>query len=135
MALDSILEPPPLPPQRPWGKIILGVLAVLIVAGALYFQFRNIREEAAVKKFFLTLIQEDYGTAYQLWKPSASYTMSNFMEDWGPSGPWGHIKAFKIEGSRRRGESVVVTVRINDRAETTEIWVSRKDRSLSFPPF
>lgn len=135
MALESILEPKPLPPPRPWGKIVLRTLIVLIVTGALYFQFRNYGEETEVKRFFSALSQSDYRAAYQVWKPASSYTFANFMEDWGPGGPWGRIQTFRIEKTRRKGESVVVTVRVNDRAETADIWVSRKDRSLSFPPF
>lgn len=135
MPVDSILEPKPLPARRPWGKILLGALALLAVAASLYFQFRNFREEAEVKKFFSALAQADYRMAYRIWKPMPSYTLANFMEDWGPGGPWGRIQKFEVLQSHRRGESVVVTVRLNDRAEPTQVWVSRRDRSLSFPPF
>lgn len=135
MAIDSILEPQPLPPPRPWGKAFLSALVLLIVAGGLYFEFRNFREEREVKKFLTALTQEDYRAAYQVWQPAPSYTLRNFMEDWGPGGRWGRIKTFKLLDSRRRGESVVVTVRINARVDPAEIWVSRNDRSLSFPPF
>lgn len=135
MALDSILEPKPLPPPRPWGKITLITLAVLVVVAALYFEFRNFREEAAVKQFFAALQQSDYRDAYRIWRPVPSYTFQNFLEDWGTGGPWGRIQSFKVLNSRRRGDSVVVTVEINSRAEPAQIWVSRKDRSLSFPPY
>ena len=135
MAFDSILEPKPLPPARPWGRIVAVPIVVLVVAAVLYFQFRNFREEATVKRFFAALTQADYQTAYRIWQPTPSYTLQSFMEDWGPGGPWGRIQTFKILESQRRGDSVVVAVEINRRAEPAEIWVSRKDRSLSFPPY
>jgi len=34
--------------------------------------------------------------AYDLWKPSESYKIGDFMADWGPEGYYGPVKSYSI---------------------------------------
>src|ERR1700730_13543113 len=62
----------------------------------LYFAFRYYPEKRAAEHFFDALVAGDTATAYQLWKPGASYQMKDFMADWGPEGYYGPVKSYKI---------------------------------------
>src|SRR5260370_17191197 len=79
------------------GKIIkilaISLIAVVVIGGALYFNFHNFREERQVKQFLSLLGARDYKGAYALFgctdaTPCRYYPFDKFMEDWGPnSGP------------------------------------------------
>jgi hypothetical protein len=93
-------------------KITISIaVAVVIVLGIFAWIYRNWPEEHIANKFFTALQQKDYKKAYGVWvadpnwekkPPLARYTFSDFHRDWGPSGDWGEIKTFKIDGSTRR---------------------------------
>lgn len=152
--LDAQTPPPP----NPWQKRILAATALLaVVGGILYWQFRFYPEKRRVAEFMDALVAGHYEQAYRLWSPSSSYRFPDFLEDWGEISPWGRIHSYQIlgiepqrrtvlhvprEGGGRRTlelspdrSGVVVLVRINQRAEPARIWVEKKDKSLSFPPF
>ncbi len=119
--------------ERRNKRIIIGLIVALVVGSVLYYQFKNYPEERAVKRFLAALQREDHRGAYQLWKPTSSYTFENFMRDWGPKGEYGKVEQFKIATSRARGSGVIVTANINGRP--VRIWVEKSDKSLAFPPF
>ena len=119
--------------ERLKKRLLYGVPLALIVAGILYYQFKNFSEERAVSRFLTTLEQADYQQAYQLWQPSRYYSFENFQEDWGPDGVEGPIHEFDITGSHERGSGVLVDIEINGEREIS-LWVEKNDKSLSFPP-
>ena len=61
-----------------------------------YFAFRYYPEKRAAEHFFDALVAGDANTAYQIWKPGASYEMKDFLADWGPEGYYGPVKSYKI---------------------------------------
>lgn len=134
-----------------WVAII--VLIFLIVG--LWYNFRFYAEERAVKHFFDALVAGDTASAYMLWHANPSYTMQDFLSDWGPNGYYGPVKSYRIAAaSAPRGAGslfktvVAVTIEISPyspfpdrgdvqksrRTKTVTIWVQSKDKSLSFPP-
>jgi hypothetical protein len=133
-------------------KIIVSVVivAILVLAG-LGWLYRNWPEERLVGRFMTDLQQQDYKSAYGLWiadkdwqqhpQQHAQYPFADFYRDWGPSGDWGAIKTFHIDGSAvpsdsyNSGNGVVVSVTINERKEPAGIWVTRNDHTMSFSPF
>lgn len=133
-------------------KIIVSVVivAILVLAG-LGWQYRNWPEERLVGKFMTDLQNQDYKSAYGLWiadrnwqqhpQQKPQYPFADFYRDWGPSGDWGTVHTFHIDGSAvpsdsyNSGNGVVVSVTINGRKEPAGIWVTRKDHTMSFSPF
>jgi hypothetical protein len=96
------------------------------------------------------LVSGDLNHAYDLWKPSASYRLSDFQADWGPTGYYGPVKSYKIMGAKapKDGSSIAVNVAISPfspmpeasdaeksgKTRVVTLWVLPKDKSLSFPP-
>lgn len=126
------------------------VTVVFVVAVILFFTFRYYPEKKAADNFFNALEAGNADLAYQLWKPSESYAMKDFLADWGPDGYYGSVKSHKILSAKSpRGSSVVaVTVQISpytpmpnasdaDKSRKTRVvsvWVMPSDKSFSFPP-
>ena len=126
---------PPKPSVKVWRYVVAGLL-LLIVTGLVYYALRNYPEERSVARFLTTLQQGNYREAYRLWQPSASYSYSDFLHDWGEQGDYGKIRAFKILGARSQGwETVIVTVSINDIQPPLELAVDRKTKGLAYSIF
>lgn len=149
----SLLDAQPPSPPNPWPKRLALVVGLLAVLGSLfYWQFRYYPEQKQVERFMDALVAGDYRAAYRIWKPTPSYRFPDFLEDWGETTSFGRVRSYEIvkisggsavvsvEGGRtlelNGGSSgVVVSVRINGREPPVRIWVEKKDKSLSFPPF
>ena len=113
---------------------LIGLLAfVIMLAGYLWYEFKNYPEERRVSSFFQALQHQEYQQAYGIWQPNSSYTFKDFSQDWGPNGLQQPVKQFHITGSTERGSGVVVRVQVNGHDNVT-LWVEKKDKSLSFPP-
>jgi hypothetical protein len=128
------------------------IVVTLVAAITMYFTFRYYPEKKAASQFFDALTAGDTAKAYALWKPTSSYTVNDFLADWGPSGYYGPVKSYKIMGAKsvRNSSSIAVNVAISpyspmpdpsdgERSQKTKvvpIWVLPADKSLSFPvPF
>ncbi len=123
--------------------MILFVIAILVVL----YAFRNYPEERVVSKFFSALEHQNYEQAYALWMADPGwkqhpqqfrlYPFNEFCQDWGPTGEYGPIQSFKIDGTAnpKGGSGVVVVVTVNQRAEKARIWVEKSNKSLTFSPY
>lgn len=155
----SLLEPEPSSPPNPWPRRLgLALIGVLVVGSALYFPLRHYPEKRHVARFFEALVQRDFHRAYQLWKPKPSFSYQEFLSIWGPKGDYGPIRSYEIvsvESSRGlllqlpvegggkprtlavegNPTGLVVHIRVNNLDPPIRLWVERKDKSLSFPPF
>ena len=141
--------------EEPRSKLrryaISGLALVLLLALSVWYLFRFYPEKQAVERFFDALAAGDTQRAYQLWKPQASYTYQDFLEDWGPSGYYGPVKSYRIETAlspQGGGSGVIVVVEVSPdqpfpaesdaakqrRTKEVRIWVERSDKSLGFPP-
>ena len=69
---------------------------VFTLAVVLWFTFRYYPEKKAASQFFDALVAGDTNKAYDLWKPSSSYKLSDFLADWGTDGYYGPVKSYKI---------------------------------------
>lgn len=144
--LDPVIEKPQKSRVMAFTVAALAFTALVI----LWFTFRYYPEKKATAKFFEALVAGDTQKAYDLWKPSASYTMSDFNADWGPGGYYGPVKSYKIMGAKapNGGTSIAVNVAISpyspmpdasdaEKSRQTRVvtlWVLPSDKSLSFPP-
>lgn len=146
----SLLSPPPEPSNKYKALTYTGVAIVIALAIVLYFTFRYYPEKRAAEHFFDALVAGDTNRAYELWKPSESYKVGDFLADWGPYGYYGPVKSYSIvKATATRGSNgVVVLVDVspfspmpdkNDveksrRTKQVSLWVNSNSKSLSFPP-
>jgi hypothetical protein len=147
----ALLEPPVETSSKTRHlKFVAGAL-VLLAAVVLYLTFRFYPEQRAVQRFFDALVAGDVKTAYQLWKPSSSYRMQDFLTDWGPYGYYGPVKSYKIikiSAPKDSSNSVAVEVAVSPfspmpdasdaeksrRTRVVTVWMNTEDKSFSFPP-
>ncbi len=146
----SLLEPLQDTQRKSRRLIWVALLGAVAVAILLWFTLRYYPEKRAAEHFFDAVVAEDMSRAYQLWKPLPSYTMQDFLADWGPDGYYGPVKSYRImrENAPRGANGVVISVQISPfapfpsasdieksrRTKTIGVWVLSKDKSFSFPP-
>jgi hypothetical protein len=120
------------------------------LAVVLWFTFRYYPEKKAAANFFDALVAGDTNKAYELWKPSATYRLSDFAADWGPGGYYGPVKSYKIMGAKapKKSDSIEVDVAISPfspmpdasdgeksrKTRVVPLWILPSDKSISFPP-
>lgn len=146
----SLLSPPPEPSNKYKALTYAAFGVFFALVTVLYFTFRYYPEKRATEHFLNTLVAGNTKQAYELWKPSASYSMGDFTADWGPEGYYGPVKSYEIlkASSRKGANGVIVTVRVSpytpmpdkgdvDKSRRTKqlsLWVNSDDKSFSFPP-
>jgi hypothetical protein len=145
-----MLETPPDPRAKSRRLAWMVLSGVVVLALLAWWSFRFYPEKKAAEKFFDAVVAGDMARAYQIWKPAPSYTMQDFLADWGPNGYYGPVKSYEIVKASlpRGGSGVIVSVNIspfaplppaNDiekhrRTRTVSVWVESKDKSFTFPP-
>jgi hypothetical protein len=145
----SLLEPPVEKPKKHHVlKITLAAVALVVII-ALWFTFRYYPEKKAAGQFFAALTADDTAKAYALWKPSSTYTMNDFLADWGTNGYYGPVRSYRIMGAKAVSNSASIAVNVaispyapmpvpgdGERSMKTKvvtIWVTPADKSFSFP--
>ena len=145
----SLLNPPAGKPDKSRAMAFtVAALAVLAIV-TLWYAFRYYPEKKAAEHFFEALVGGDTARAYQLWKPSQSYAMKDFLADWGPEGYYGPVKSYKIlHASAPKGSNAVaVSVNVSPfspmpetsdieksrKTKVVDVWVLVADKSFSFP--
>ncbi|HEV2102577.1 MAG TPA: hypothetical protein VGR58_07335 [Candidatus Acidoferrum sp.] len=146
----SLLEPAVEKPHK--SRVMAFTVAALAftLAVVLWFTFRYYPEKKAAAHFFDALVAGDTNKAYELWKPSATYRMSDFTADWGPAGYYGPVKSYKIMSAKapKRSDSIEVDVAISPfspmpeasdgeksrKTKVVPLWILPSDKSISFPP-
>ena len=88
--------------------------------------------------------------AHQIWKPSESYTMKDFLEDWGDNGYYGPVKSYTVERPEKVPDAPAAAITIEtspyqpyphgdpvkeSKSKKVTVWVQFKDQSISFPPY
>jgi hypothetical protein len=146
--LDNTAEEPKSKLRR---YVITGVAFAALLTSALWYLFHFYPEKRAAVRFFDSVVAGDFQRAYQIWKPSASYSFQDFLDDWGPKGYYGPVKSYHIESvqsPRHGGSGVILVVELspdqpfpadtdaskNRRLKEVRLWVESRDKSLSFPP-
>ncbi len=146
----TLLDPPAESQRKPNAiKFTLVALALAAIIGG-WFMFRFYPEKKAVDHFFDALIAGDANRAYQLWKPSDSYKMGDFLADWGPNGYYGPVKSYEIlrATAPKKSNGVIISVAVspfspmpgaNDaeksrRTKVIPVWVDSESKAMSFSP-
>ena len=146
----SLLDPPAAKPEKSRALAFTIAALTLVAVVVLWFTFRYYPEKKAAEHFFSSVVAGDMAQAYQLWKPGASYTMNDFLADWGDQGYYGPVKSYEIDHLRspRGSSSVAVTVKVSPyspmpdpsdaeksrKTRVVEVWILPRDKSFSFPP-
>ena len=120
-------------------RLVLGALAALVVAAALYFVFRNWGEDRQARLFLDLLKKQDYQSAYRLWgctpaTPCRDYQFERFMEDWGPKSPHGNTAAVRIGKKYSCTGGVIYTLEYG-KDDSLLLWVGREDKVLGYAPW
>lgn len=127
------------------------VVVFIVLGGAgLWYLLRYHTEKTTIHHFLIAVAAGDMQQAYKIWKPSPSYTLQDFLQDWGPDGYYGPVKSFNLKDTDRlKGSSgVVLTVEVSpyqpfpdkddalkqSKTKEVKLWVEFKDQSISFPP-
>lgn len=115
-------------------KAPLIIAAVLIVIGGVAYKFFNYREEKQVTAFLDEIKGGHLDAAFANWDHRGSYTLQNFVEDWGENGYYtkGMMSA-KVIDSNNKGSSVVVYLQI-DQNRPVALLVDKETLKLSFAP-
>lgn len=146
----SLLDPPVEKPQKSRAMAFTVAAVTLVVIVALWFTFRYYPEKKAAQHFLDALVVGNTDQAYQLWKPSPSYSMKDFLADWGPQGYYGPVKSYEILRANSPIGANAVAVRValspfspmpdasnpeqSRKTKIVSLWVLVSDKSLSFPP-
>ena len=146
----TLLDPPAEKPEKSRAMAFTIAALVLVAIVVLWFTFRYYPEKKAAEHFFDALVAGDPARAYQLWKPSPSYAMKDFLADWGPEGYYGPVKSYKIlrASSPIGANAIAVRVAISPfspmpdaseieksrKTKVVSVWVLISDKSFSFPP-
>lgn len=147
----SLLEPPADIQKKSRALAFTVAACVIIAIIAVWFVLRFYPEKKAAEEFFNAVVADDMTRAYQLWKPSPSYRMQDFVADWGPAGYYGPVKSYEIMKAKSpTGTTTSVEIRVaispfspmpnaNDaeksqKTKVVTVWIDSKDKSFSFPP-
>ena len=146
----TLLDPPAEKPEKSRAMAFTIAALVLVAIVVLWFTFRYYPEKKAAEHFFDALVGGDTARAYQLWKPSPSYAIKDFLADWGPEGYYGPVKSYKIlrASSPIGANAIAVRVAISPfspmpdaseieksrKTKVVSVWVLISDKSFSFPP-
>lgn len=126
--------------SRPWQervKVPGIVLAVFILLGFLGYKYYNYQQERSVTEFLAQVSSGQINDAFAKWdiEPGDSYTMKDFLSDWGKDGYYmkGATSA-KVIDSNSRGPAVDVYVAINTFQIPLSLRVNKETLKLSFSP-
>ena len=147
--MSTLFQAPPYDPirERRRKRVAAIIVVAAVLAVVMFFRFRDWPYVHVVHGFFQELKNQNYEQAYGIWMHDPdwkqhpdrykNYPFGDFQRDWGPSGEWGLIKEFQIDGSVRpkNGSGVVVQVTVNHRADKARIWVEKNDKTLTFSPY
>lgn len=119
--------------------IILVPLVLLLLAGVLYFKFRDYGEYRQAARFLELIQNKSYKEAYALWgctdqKPCPHYAFDKFMEDWGPSGPLKSPEQARIADHIGCRGGVINFVSAPGQ-EDIQLWVDRRTDEIGFAPW
>ena len=146
----TLLDPPPVKSEKSRAMAFTVAAVTVAVIVVLWFALRYYPEKRAADRFFTTLAAGNTELAYKLWKPTPSYSMKDFLTDWGPEGYYGPVKSYEILKTCAPHASNAVDVSValspfspmpqpgdeekSRKTKVVSIWVVTSDKSLSFPP-
>jgi hypothetical protein len=145
----SLLDPPADKPDKSRAMAFTIAALTLVAIVALWYTFRYYPEKKAAERFFDALVASNSTLAYQLWKPGPTYSMKDFLADWGPEGYYGPVKSYHILHAKAPSGSNAIAISVevspfspmpdlsdgekSRKTKIVEVWVLASDKSFSFP--
>src|SRR5258708_18804320 len=120
-------------------KIVVGtVLALLIIAGAGWFFFRNYKEEGRVREFLALLNDKDYKSAYVFWgcteaKPCRDYTFESFLRDWGPQSDAANVSAIQRLQAKSCDTGIIQILQV--KSQDVNLFIDRATLTMGYSPW
>lgn len=119
-------------------RIVVALLTVAVIGGALWFFFRNYKEEAKVKEFLSLLERRDYQSAYRMWgcteaTPCRDYKFDNFLQDWGPQSDAADASAIERVKVKSCENGMIQLLRV--KGQEVHLYVDRATLVLGFSPW
>lgn len=146
----TLLDPPPVKPEKSRAMAFTVAAVSVAMLVVVWFGFRYYPEKKAADHFFAALAEGNTDLAYKLWKPAPSYSLKDFLADWGPEGYYGPVKSYEILKTCAPHSSNAVDVSVavspfspmpqpgdeekSRKTKVVSVWVVTSDKSLSFPP-
>lgn len=147
----TIFDAPPLRPPWKYRRLTFFVGSGVVIAAIVIFWLLRFHTEYATMRRVMDSIETgNYQQAYQVWKPTSSYSYQDFLQDWGPDGYYGPVKSYQIDYhlTDSKGSNVEITVDLSpfqpfptsgdfvkmSKTKQARLWVASKDQSVSFPP-
>jgi len=129
---------PPPKKARPWKerlKVPLAIGIVLAVVGGVAYKFANFREERQVNRFVESVAAGRYEEAFANWDAGGSYTMKEFLEDWGKDGYYTkEMHRADVIDSNSKGATVIVYLEVDSFSRPIALMVNKESLKLSFSP-
>lgn len=138
------------PPSKTKWYVLLGVVIAGLIVLAFWLALRFRAEKATATRFLDTVAAGKMEAAYHIWKPSDTYSFKDFTDDWGPTGYYGPVRSFHINGTnyRKHSSGVIVDITVSpdspfpsasnvaEQAKTKrlKLWIQFKDQAISYPP-
>ena len=100
--------------EHPSSKLLRYIITVLAFIGIASFYLlvwpgplRFHQEKITARHFLDAVAAGHLEDAYKLWKPSATYSYKDFLEDWGPDGFYGPVHSYHFEHIERLPKGTV----------------------------
>jgi hypothetical protein len=152
---DTVEQRPPSRIRRYLIAAAAVIVSITVFVAAfpayLWYPFVYHAERNTIHSFMNAVVADNMQQAYQIWKPSASYSFKDFLDDWGPEGYYGPVKSYRIRRPEhiKNGSAADIPVDVSpyrpfppdddaikqSKTKTVNLWVDFKDHSISFPPF
>ncbi len=154
----TLFNPAEYHPPSKIRRYILTAIGVVVTIGVfmlvfpdyLWYPLVYYKEVNTIRHFAIDLTKGDLQGAYQIWKPSPSYSFQDFTEDWGPGGYYGPVKSYRLgrPAHLKDGSAAEILLDVNPyqpfpdrndmlklgKTKEVRLWVEFRDQSISFPP-
>jgi hypothetical protein len=132
------------------GVIVTIAVFVAVFPAYLWYPFVYFREVSTAHRFMDAVSDGNLQQAYEIWKPSQSYSLKDFAEDWGSDGYYGPVKSYRLGRPEHIKNSSATDIEIEvspyapfpgddpikmNATKTVHLWVNFKDQSITFPPY
>ena len=119
-------------------RIVYSLVSLVVLGGALWFFFRNYKEEARVKEFLALLQRQDFQNAYAMWgctpaTPCRDYKMDQFLRDWGPQSDAANATAIQRSKVKSCDKGIIQLLQI--KGQDVNLYVDRSTLVIGFAPW
>lgn len=151
---ESPIDHPPSKLRRYLIRIAAVIVTIAVFVAVfpayLWYPFVYHREVSTANRFMSAVSEGNLQRAYEIWKPSPSYSFKDFTEDWGSDGYYGPVKSYRLGRPEhvKNGSATDIEIEVSPYAQfpdgddikmnatkSVHLWVNFKDQSISFPPY